>query len=242
MTQTSILYVSETKRQAETISYFGDFRDELAVGETLTSYTVTITCISGIDTNPSAMLYGGIDLHNNSTVIEQRIKQGVIGAIYDILFTVGTSLSNTYQKVTRLVILPNNITANQSHTTWWLTSWNYPYNAGDSMQGFSAFSGGNNLWLQPYFFDGAITSVSIQGGNLSVGSVFYTCVPDSMKGSSTILSGTLTLVLITYTCVPDSMKGNTAIISGNLFQGMVFYTTPPDAIKGNVSILSGALI
>lgn len=240
--QDQILYVSEVKRRAETISYFGDFRDLLVTGETLTSYTVTVTCISGIDPNPSAMLYGGIDLDDNATVIEQRIEQGVIGAIYDILFTVGTSLGNTYQKFTRLAILPDNLTSDQLHITLLLTSWNYPYNAGDSVQGFVGFTGGNNIWLQPYFQDEIQSSLVILGGNLFASQISYTCPPEDIQGNTVINSGTLTLSVIFYTTVPETIKGNAALISGNLFQGSVSYTCPPETIQGNISIQSGVLM
>lgn len=238
-TNNSILFVSDSKRQIETVSYFGDFRDLLQSGELITSQTVTVITYSGIDPNPSNLLYQGIDVHNQ-TVIEQRIRLGVVGCIYNIIFTVGTNQSNTYEKTTRLAILPNEAGAFPQHTVFELTSWNYPYNAGDSMQGYINITGGNNLWLQPSFNDPIQGQIVILSGNLSQGSISYICVPDSMQGNVSIASGTLTLVVVSYTYVVESIQGGIAIISGNLSQGSVSYSLS-ESMQGNVTIQSGAL-
>lgn len=236
----SILYVSESKRQAETISYLGDFRDILLSGETITSQVVTVTVITGTDPSPSSMLYEGIEVHNGN-IIEQRIRLGVVGCIYDILFTVGTNLGNTYEKFTRLAILPTDLNANQQHTVFEFTSWNYPYNAGDQLKGFVGFNGGS-LWLQPSFEDQMQGGVLLITGSLFQSLTTYTCAPDEMQGGISIISGTLTLVLITYTGIAEAIQGGVAILSGNLFQGGVTYTTPPEAIQGSISISSGTLM
>jgi hypothetical protein len=233
------LFVSETKRQLETISYFGDFRDVLLPGELIISQTVTVILYSGTDPNPSAMLYQGIVVHNQ-TVIEQRIRQGVVGNIYNIIFTVGTNQSNTYEKCTRLAILPNEGIAPTIHTVLWLTSDLYPYNyVADGMQGFINFTGGNNFWLQPSFSDPMKGSIIILSGNLFGGSHSYSYL-DTMQGNVSIQSGILTQVVVPYTAVPDAMKGGVAIISGNLYQGSVPYTYQ-ESMQGSITIVSGSL-
>lgn len=242
ISQSPLLYVSETKRYSETISYFGDFRDVLSSGETITSQLVTITCISGDDPDPSAMLYSGIEVHNGN-VIEQRIEEGVIGAIYDILFTVGTSLNNTFQKFTRLVILPDNLTAEQQHTTFWFTTYNYPYNAvADSLIQTAGLSGGA-FWYNPYWAEGMQGTAALLSGSLFVGATFYTAVAEAIQGDSSLGGGTLVLSATYYT-IPqeDAIQGNAALLNGSLQQGQVSYTTPQDSIQGDASLNSGTLM
>jgi hypothetical protein len=241
ISQSPLLYVSETKRYSETISYFGDFRDVLSSGEAITSQLVTVTCISGDDPDPSAMLYSGIEVHNGNT-IEQRIEEGVIGATYDILFTVGTSLNNTFQKFTRLVILPDNLTAEQQHTTFWFTTYNYPYNmAAEGIQGIGNLSGGP-LWYNPSFGDQFQGSAMLLSGSLFVGATSYSMVPEAIQGSAVLLSGTITLAAIFYTDVPDAIQGNAALLNGTFYQGQVSFTNPAEAIQGNATLNSGTLM
>jgi hypothetical protein len=238
---TGILYVSESKKQLETISYFGNFSDMMATGETISTYQVIVSVFTGIDPVPNAMLYGGISVHNGVS-IEQRIAHGIVGNIYDILFQVTSNLGKVYEKVTRLAILPDGVPANALHTTAWLTSWNYPYNDGDSIQGNSLVAPNSNLWLQPYFQDSFQESIFIISGNLFSAVISYNILPESIQGDISILSGTLIQVLVTYNMVAESIQGGVAVLSGNLFQGMVFYTIPVESIQGDISIISGVLM
>lgn len=236
----SILYVSESKIQIEVVSYFGDFTDVLIPGETITSQTVTVEVISGDDPNPSAMLYGGIDVHSG-TIIEQRLQQGVIGCIYDIIFTVGTSAGNEYIKFTRLVILPTNWGVNPQLTQFYFTSHLYPYNiAAEGMQGYVGMSL-SQIWLQPYFFDQIQGAITVTGGNLFAGSVSYSILPEAIQGSISMISGTLVQVVVTYDILPEAIQGNIAILSGNLFQSSVSYSILPEAIQGSITLISGSL-
>lgn len=237
----SILYVSETKRQAETISYLGDFRDTLFPGETITSQVVTVALITGTDPDPAAMLYSGIEVHNGN-VIEQRIEMGVVGCIYDIIFSVGTNLGNSYEKFTRLAILPTDLTADQLHSTWYRTSWRYPYNmAAEGIQGIGNLSGGP-LWYNPSFGDQFQGSAMLLSGSLFVGATSYSMVPEAIQGSAVLLSGTITLVAIFYTDVPDAIQGNAALLNGTFYQGQVSFTNPAEAIQGNATLNSGTLV
>ncbi len=233
------LYTSDSKTVVETKSYFGDFSDVLVLGETITSQTVTVTVFSGDDLNPSNLLYQGISVHTKS--IEQRIRLGIPGNIYSIKFEIGTSFGNIYDKVTRLAVLPETGSAVPSFTSIWVTSWNYPYNTGDNIQGYTGINP-SNLWYQPYLQDEIQTTVSIVGGNLFVGSVSYTCVPDTLKGDISITSGILILGLLTYNFPPETIKGDIAILTGNIYSGLVSYNNVAENIKGDISISSGILI
>lgn len=237
-----LLYISESKRQAETISYFGDFRDVLASGETITGQLVTITCISGTDPNPSAMLYEGVDLDNSFTVLEQRIRQGVVGCIYDILFTANTSLGNTYEKFTRLAILPTNITADQLHSTWYLTSDLYPYNMeAEGITGQAYMLNTQYMWYQPYTKDWVQGNALLVGGSLFSAAITYNIPKEAIQGNAVLDSGTLVYSIVPYTIPPETIQGNAALLSGNLSTGTVSYRIPHESIQGNASLQSGTL-
>jgi hypothetical protein len=238
-----ILFVSEAKRVAETISYFGDFRDVLLPGELITSESVVVNLVSGTDTNPSNLLYLGILVHNQ-TVIEQRIRLGIAGNIYDIIFTVSTNQGNTYEKTTRLAILPNEGASPSFHTNLWLTTDLYPYNIiAEAVQGDNIITGGN-FWYQPSYTENFQGNIVLLNGSLFQASISYNnYIPEHIQGNISIINGTLVQALITYNnYIPEAIRGGIAVISGNLYQGSVSYITyQPELIQGNITLVSGIL-
>jgi hypothetical protein len=244
VSQSSLYYVSETKRQAETISYFGDFRDVLATGETITSETVTVSVITGTDPNPSAMLYGGIDLDDAATVIEQRIEQGVVGCIYDIVFTVGTSLGNTYEKFTRLTILPTNVEAEALHSTWYMTSDLYPYNMdAEGVQGQAYMSPTQYMLYKPQPLDQIQGAVVILTGSLLTASLTYSMKAEDVQGNCTMQTSSLVVAVVDYNYYPqEAVQGNVALLNSNLFGGAVSYRTNAESVQGDCTMQNGTLM
>lgn len=233
-------YISESKEVSETISYFGNFSDVLVSGETISTQLVTVLVVTGTDPNPSNLLYEGISIHNGNN-LEQRIRLGIPGCIYFLLFTITTSLGNTYERGTELAILPDSNSANPNHTVLWLTSWNYPYNIRESMQGYAGMSMGS-FWYQPSIQESVQGGISLINGNLFIGSLTYNYVPEAIKGNISISSGTLILSLLTYNEVSEQMRGDVAVLYGNLYQGLATFNSPGESMQGNISINSGILI
>jgi hypothetical protein len=62
---------------------------ELAVGETITSAASVATVYSGADTDPSAILDGDAVIIGSE--VEQDIKNGVLGVVYEVACTATTN-------------------------------------------------------------------------------------------------------------------------------------------------------
>ena len=211
------LYTSDTKTVVETISYIGDFSDVLVSGETITSQSVTVTVFSGNDLNPSNLLYGGITIHPKS--IEQRIRLGIPGNIYSINFIIGTSLGNTYDKVTRLAILPEDTNAIPTFIPFFETTQLYPYQESDNIQGFTLLSSGTLVQL------------------------LYAIPPEDIQGRTQLTGGTFVLVLITYNIPQEDIQGSTTLFSGTLVStNTIPYNNPHEDIKGHTIRSAGTFI
>lgn len=237
-----MLYISDSKTVFETKSYIGDFRDVLVVGETITSQSVTVTVFSGDDTNPSYLLYQGIIVHTGW--IEQRIRLGIPGNIYSIKFEVGTSLNNTYDKVTRLAVLPQDGNAIPVFTNIYYTSWPYPVEYTEIIQ--SAISPNYlHLLLNPYWAEDIKNAVSPIVGSMEIGAIYYNNYPpENIKSAINPYIGYLVSIsTVTYNNPHEDIKNNIAAISGTLIKGQVFYVNyQPELIKSSIVPQGGTLV
>lgn len=236
------LYVSESKRQIENISYFGDFRSVLSVGETIATSTVTIIVHTGTDPNPLAMLAGGITVHNG-TVIEQHVRQGIPGVIYDILFDVVSTLGLSYSLTTRLAILPNANGANPVFNVQYETSTLYPYILSDSFIAYAPTIGTGKLFGVVQVEDGILASINVSTGVLTYQQYYYVYPLDGIISSISIGNGILTYQnYISYSDGPESIKAGIAILNGTLVAAtQITYNIPYDAIQTSISIQNGTL-
>lgn len=235
------LYTSDNKTVVETKSYLGDFRDVLAVGETITSQSVTVTVFSGDDTNPSHLLFQGITVH--AGWIEQRIRLGIPGNIYSINFVVGTSLDNTYDKVTRLAILPEEENSVPQFTNLYETSTLYPYILLENITNHISITSGSML-PTPYMIEAVQNYINISGGTIvTYVPVNYLMSPEGITNNISLSSGTYVQYYnISYTLSPEAIKNAIAVISGTYTQYYAInYTTNPESIQNGISISGGTL-
>jgi hypothetical protein len=93
------------KRIGETKTYVFDFSSDLAVGETISSATVTATVYSGTDASPSSILSGSDS--TSGAVVSQNITAGTLGVIYELICAATTSLNQVLQQVGLLAIIPD---------------------------------------------------------------------------------------------------------------------------------------
>ncbi len=236
------LYVSESKRQIENISYFGDFRSDLVSGETITSQTVTISVLSGIDPSPSSMLIGGIAIHNGN-ILEQHIGQGVPGVIYDIVFSIVTSLGNDYNRTTRLAVLPNVTGATPVFNLRYYTSDLYPYEYLESVQS-DIYPYYFHLLLNPRWTESIKNAISPVVGSMPIGAIYYkNYQPEKIQPAIAPYRA----VLVANSAVPynnphEDIKNNIAAISVTLTKGQVFYVNyQPENIKPAIAPQGGTL-
>lgn len=81
-----------------------DFTSDLAVGETISSQSVTASVWSGTDSLPSDIISGAATV--SGAIVTQKIDGGVTGVIYELLCTATTSLGQTLQQIGFLSIVP----------------------------------------------------------------------------------------------------------------------------------------
>jgi hypothetical protein len=89
-------------------TYSFDFSDELGVGETISTKTVTATVYSGTDASPSSLISGAAS--SSGAVVSQNITTvsvGVVGVLYELLCQITTSAGQTLRKIGLLAIIPD---------------------------------------------------------------------------------------------------------------------------------------
>lgn len=235
------LYTSDSKTVVETKSYIGDFRDVLVAGEIITSQSVTVTVFSGDDTNPSHLLFQGITVH--AGWIEQRIRLGIPGNIYSINFIVGTSFGNTYDKVTRLAVLPEDGNAVPQFTNLYETSTLYPYILSDSFIANAPIISTGKLFGVVQEEDGFIASITINTSILTYQQYYYVYPLDGITASISIQNGLLiSQSYVNYSDGPESIKASIAILNGTMVAAtQITYNIPYDAIQTSISVQNGTL-
>lgn len=97
--------VQQPKRQGEVKLYSWDFSSLLAVGETISSQSVTASVYSGTDASPSSIINGAATLSGN--VVSQSITAGTVGVTYTLKCQITTSSSQTLQLTSFLTIEPD---------------------------------------------------------------------------------------------------------------------------------------
>jgi len=86
-----------------------DFIGRVAPTETLRVANVAVTCESGVDFKPEAMLYGPVAI--DGTVVSQMVTGGEVGNIYILHFAVDTSVGQNLVARGYLVVVPDVIGA-----------------------------------------------------------------------------------------------------------------------------------
>jgi len=82
-----------------------DFIADLAVSETISSATVTVTVYSGTDASPSSLKSGSATI--SGTSVYQTFTGGTAGVLYGIVVAATTSTSQVLTRVALLAIIPD---------------------------------------------------------------------------------------------------------------------------------------
>lgn len=90
------------KAVGETQPYVVDFSDLLQFGESISGASVSVTVLSGTDSNPSAILSGAATY--TSSTVTQVITAGVAGVTYLLAFLVTGTSSHNYIKTADLAV------------------------------------------------------------------------------------------------------------------------------------------
>lgn len=85
--------IFQIKPPTDTRTFYFDFTSNLAVGETISTQTVSATVYSGTDSNPSAIISGSASA--SGAIVSQKITGGTEGVVYTLLCTITTSAGQT---------------------------------------------------------------------------------------------------------------------------------------------------
>lgn len=91
------------KDPSEAIFYGVDFAALLDTVETISSATISIRVTKGTDATPTAMLSGGAVI--DGTAVRQKIIGGVVGAVYQLGFSILTNTGQTFVEASPLQII-----------------------------------------------------------------------------------------------------------------------------------------
>jgi len=97
--------ILDPKLLGETKTITFDFTSSLAIGETISTQTVTASTYSGTDAVPSGVISGAASA--SGTVVSQKITGGVLGVMYELLCQITTSLGQTLQQSAFLAVVPD---------------------------------------------------------------------------------------------------------------------------------------
>lgn len=96
--------VLDSKQSGSTEPREFPFTSRLAIGETISSATVTAAVYSGVDASPSSILSGAASISGG--IVTQTITGGTVGVIYSLSCAATTSLSNVLVLTAFLAVIP----------------------------------------------------------------------------------------------------------------------------------------
>jgi len=97
--------VLKSKKLGEIVGYPVDFISSLGTSETISTATVTASVYSGVDPHPEFLILGAATI--TGTVVAQGISGGVLGTIYELLYSATTSLNQFIQISAFLAVVPD---------------------------------------------------------------------------------------------------------------------------------------
>lgn len=229
--------VTRSKFVNETISIVFDFSDQLRPGETISSCTIVVALFTGIDSDPSDILYQ-IPLIVGNTV-DQKFKLGVPGCIYEISFLVIGSLGTRGNKTTELAILPQSGIAIPSFTIIYETSCLYPYEFLDTLtSGVQIVTGSLGYIGLP---DPLTSYIALDNCSVVGNLVTYTSGPDSLTSTPLWFLGTVGGAVVSYQVPAENLQANVSWISSSVTGSFISYKIPTENLRSNVVWYSGSV-
>lgn len=226
--------ITRSKFVNETISIVFDFSDLLQSGEIVSSCTILVSLFTGTDSDPSNILYQLPII--TGTKVDQKIRLGVPGVIYEIGFLAIGSLGSHVEKVTNLAILPQDGLAVPSFTYIYEDTCLYPFEFLESLT--HTFSWHSGKVLGVYQLEAIIHNFTWLSGITSGDAVSYSNPPESITHTFTWVSGITEGDAVSYS-LSDSMENSFAWISGVIEGTSIAYRIPADNINHTFTWVSG---
>lgn len=229
--------VSISKYKDETISIIQDFSDVLKSGEVVSTATFYITVLTGVDTNPTNILYQ--TYIPTGTRVDQKFRLGVPGVIYEVVFQVLGTLGSVVEKTTSLAILPTAGNAIPQFTFIYLTSYIYPYIFSEgiipALLPRKAYEIGNII-------EGISHSMSPSMGSLFGSSTTYNIPPEGIANVMLPYSGSIYGSSISYAGVVEQITNSCAPTLGSIYGSSISYSIPTESISNGMLPASGTII
>lgn len=229
--------VTSSKYKNETISIVLDFSDLLKSGETVASCSFSISLLSGIDFSPDSILYQTCII--TGTRVDQKLRLGIPGCIYEIVWQVSGSSGSLVEKITPLAILPQDGLATPQFTFIYLTSSLYPYNEEDYVLVTSYPKHGTALGA---YIEQTVIMARPSLGTLYGGQVSYTYPAEAY--ADVIVAPVLGSVYGSqgaYTSPAEGYNTQFSPILGSIFGSSLSYNPQTEIISVSVSPISGAI-
>ncbi len=228
------------KRRVDIITVAADFTQLLQPGEIIVDASLNVLVFSGVDSFPNHMLDGGIFI--TDAVVSHRVKLGVPGVVYQLIFTATTDLDNIYVIEGRQAIKRNELPAGPLYTEHYFTTTIYPINSVDAIGVDSvAVQGRTSLWANP--LDGLSVSTLPLDGTIRDILHTYAIPPEGLEITTDVLNGELNEVLIVYTPPPEGVYVSSVARNGTLRNVYIVYSHyPPEGVAVTSTALSGSLI
>ena len=222
--------VLPSKLVGERITVTFEFLDELQWGEAVLEASVSISVISGVDNNPTDLLY--MPAVFTGTLVRQQVWRGIPGVIYLVKCTVMGTEGTIQSKVARLAILPV-VNENPPLDALYLTSRPYPIVALEYMQ--SASLPGNGFLVERVveLMDSTFTvlSADIYGGLKS-----YSLL-EAMDSSWGLQNVSVYGGLVGFS-TNESMDSNFLVVSASLYGNLVSYSLN-ESVDSSFAVVSG---
>lgn len=231
--------ISQSKYKDETISITMDFADLLKPGEVVSTCAFYITVITGIDSNPTGILYQ--TYVPSGTKVDQKFRLGVIGVIYEIVFQVLGTAGSIVDKTTSLAILPQDGNAIPEFTFIYLTSYQYPYNLQDGLNTYMVPHMGRAFGYLP---EGLNSNCMPSRGSMFGGQKNYNIPPEGINVIAIAPTmGSIFGSQVNYgNYIPEGLNGFCAPIQGSMFGSSLSYNVPADGINGSMTPTSGTIV
>lgn len=229
--------ITRSKFVNETISIVFNFSDVLKSGEVVNSCTIVVSLFTGIDTNPSNILYQ-VPLISGASV-DQKFRLGIPGCIYEIYFLAFGSLGTRAEKTTNLAILPQDGTAIPSFTVIYETSCLYPYEFTDSLQSGITWSHGFLGYSIP--IEILSSSISFVSGVIGGTAISYNIPGEYLSSGIIWVSGIINGTAISYGIPPENISSGVSWISGLINGSSISYLVPVEYIQSSISWASGSI-
>lgn len=205
----------------------------LQPGEVVSTCAFYISVVTGIDSNPTNILYQ--TYVPTGTRVDQKFRLGVPGVIYEIVFQVLGTAGSIVDKTTNLAILPTDGNAIPEFTFIYMTSFLYPYDLQDTMASFMAPYKGRDFSYLPEGMNGFMGPVS---GSIYGGQKTYNIPLEIITANPiTPITGSIWGGQKTYSnYAPEGVNGFMAPVTGSTFGSSLSYNIPTTYEGINISM------